>query len=76
VFPSLKARDLLAMLQRRPFQYRVVRSRGSHKRLESKHGYPPLTFSFHEGDTVPSGAVRKILCGDVGLTEDEARKLV
>jgi predicted RNA binding protein YcfA (HicA-like mRNA interferase family) len=76
VFPSLKARDLLSILQRQPLEYRVARSRGSHTRLESQNGYPSLTFAFHDGDTVPAGAVRKILCKDVGLSEEEALRLV
>ncbi len=76
MFPSLKASDLLSILQRLPFDYRVVRQKGSHRRLESPNGYPPLTFAFHDGDSLPPGAVRKVLCKDVGLTEEEALKLV
>jgi hypothetical protein len=37
---------------------------------------PPLSFSFHDKATVASGLVRKILTKDVGLAEDEARKLL
>lgn len=76
MFPSLKARDLLSILLRAPFEYRVVRQSGSHRRLESSRGFPPLTFSFHDGDTIPPGLVRKTLCKDIGLTEEEALKLV
>jgi predicted RNA binding protein YcfA (HicA-like mRNA interferase family) len=76
VFPSLSAREMLAVLTRKPLAYVVVRTSGSHRRLESPNGYPPLTFSFHDGDTLPSGLVRKILCRDVGLTEQQARELV
>jgi hypothetical protein len=39
-------------------------------------GYPPLTFAFHDKATIPAGLVRKILVRDVGLAEDEARKLL
>jgi hypothetical protein len=39
-------------------------------------GRPPLTFAFHDNATVPSGLVRKVLVRDVGLAEDEARKLL
>jgi hypothetical protein len=39
-------------------------------------GRPALTFAFHDNATVPSGLVRKILVRDVGLAEDEARKLL
>lgn len=39
-------------------------------------GYPPLTFAFHDEATIPAGLVRKILVRDVGLVEDDARKLL
>jgi hypothetical protein len=38
--------------------------------------HPPLTFAFHDKATIPAGLVRKILVRDVGLAEDEARKLL
>jgi predicted RNA binding protein YcfA (HicA-like mRNA interferase family) len=74
-FPSMKARRLLALLQREPLGYRVVRQSGSHRRLESPR-YPSLTFAFHDGATVPGGLVRKVLTRDVGLADEEARKLL
>ena len=74
-FPSIKARRLLAVLERQPLGYRIVRQSGSHRRLESAD-FPPLTFSFHDKATVPSGLVRKILVRDVGLDEEQARKLL
>jgi predicted RNA binding protein YcfA (HicA-like mRNA interferase family) len=74
-FPSLKARQMLAILQREPLAYEVVRQNGSHRRLESRNGYPPLGFSFHDRATIPPGLVRKILVQDVGLTEDEATEM-
>ena len=43
--------------------------------MQSPH-YPPLTFAFHDKATIPGGLVRKILVRDVGLAEDEARKLL
>jgi len=73
-FPSLKARRLLAILMAKPLEYDVVRQVGSHRRLESPH-HPPLTFSFHDGATIPGGLVRTILVKHVGLHEDEARRL-
>jgi hypothetical protein len=39
-------------------------------------GRPSLTFAFHDKSTIPAGLVRKILTKDVGLAEDEARKLL
>lgn len=75
-FPSLKAGQLLAVLMRAPLNYRITRQRGSHRRLESSAGYPPLSFSYHEGATVPPGAVKKILTKDVGLSEEDALALL
>lgn len=74
-FPSMKAKRLLAILERKPLGYRVARQSGSHRRMQSPD-YPPLTFAFHHKATIPAGLVRKILVRDVGLAEDEARKLL
>lgn len=71
-FPSLKSQQLLAVLQRQPLNYRIVRQRGSHRALESDSGYPPLGFSWHDGVTVGPTAVNKILTKDVGLSEEDA----
>jgi predicted RNA binding protein YcfA (HicA-like mRNA interferase family) len=71
----MKTKRLLAVLEREPLNYRVSRRSGSHRRMESP-GRPPLTFAFHDRATVPSGLVRKVLVRDVGLAEDEARKLL
>jgi predicted RNA binding protein YcfA (HicA-like mRNA interferase family) len=71
----MKAERLRAVLERKPLSYRVVRRAGSHRRLRSS-GYPPLTFAFHDNQTVPPWTVSKILLGDVGLGEDEALKLL
>jgi predicted RNA binding protein YcfA (HicA-like mRNA interferase family) len=64
-FPSMKAKRLLAVLERRPLGYRVVRQGGSHRRMEAP-SRPSLTFAFHENAIIPSGLVRKILIRDVG----------
>jgi predicted RNA binding protein YcfA (HicA-like mRNA interferase family) len=74
-FPSIKAKRLLAILEREPLNYRVSRQSGSHRRMEAP-GRPPLTFAFHDKATIPSGLVRKVLVRDIGLAEDEARKLL
>lgn len=76
MFPSMKGRQLLKVLTGEPLGYEVVRQRGSHRRLESKRGYPSLTFAFHNSATIPPGLVRKILTKDVGLSEQEARDLL
>ncbi len=71
----MKTKRLLAILERKPLGYRVARQAGSHRRLEAPDR-PPLTFAFHDSATIPSGLVRKILVRDIGLAEDEARKLL
>jgi predicted RNA binding protein YcfA (HicA-like mRNA interferase family) len=74
-FPSMKARELLAVLTREPLSYEIARQRGSHRRLTAP-AWTPITFAFHDGATIAPGLVRKILCRDVGLGEDEALKLL
>ena len=74
-FPSLKARRLMSILEAKPLEYKIVRQQGSHRRLESPY-YPALTFSFHDGVTVPGGQVRTILVKQVGLDDDTARDLL
>jgi predicted RNA binding protein YcfA (HicA-like mRNA interferase family) len=71
----MKAKQLLAVLERQPLNYEVVRRAGSHRRMRAP-GHPPLTFAFHDRATIPAGLVRKILIRDVGLDEEEARKLL
>ena len=70
VFPSMKARQLLAVLSRPPLRYRVVRQTGSHRLLRSAGGYPPLTFAWH--DRATARVVRDVLVNDVGLSVQEA----
>jgi predicted RNA binding protein YcfA (HicA-like mRNA interferase family) len=74
-FRSLKARQLLRVLTREPLGYRVVRQSGSHRRLEAT-GRPPITFSFHDRQTIRPATVKRILCDQVGLDEQEALKLL
>jgi predicted RNA binding protein YcfA (HicA-like mRNA interferase family) len=75
-FPSLKARKFLALLKRKPLQYKVVRQSGSHRTLESPNGYPQIGLSYHDKDTVPPGVVRKYLLDHIGLGEEEAKDLL
>lgn len=70
-FPSLGAKQMLAVLLREPLGYEIVRQKGSHRHLQATDR-PPLLFSYHDRATVPPGVVRKILVKDVGLTVDEA----
>lgn len=55
--------------------YKVARQSGSHRRLVSD-GRPPLTFAFHDGDTVSPRLVRVILVQQVGLSVEEAREVL
>lgn len=71
----MPAKQLLAVLQRAPLGYVVERQRGSHRHLVTE-GRPPVLFSFHDRDTVPPGLVRKILVKTVGLTVEEALRLL
>jgi predicted RNA binding protein YcfA (HicA-like mRNA interferase family) len=74
-FPSMKASALERLLMREPLNYSVQRRRGSHRRLVSP-GFPALTFAYHDGVTIASGLVRKILVKDIGLSHDEALSLI
>ncbi len=76
VFPSLKAKQLMKVLKRKPLCYRVVAQTGSHRKLESDKGYPPIDFVFHDKVEVPPGLVRQMLCHHIGLTEKEAKDLI
>lgn len=67
----MKAGALLRILMRAPLGYSIERQKGSHRQLVSEK-HPSLTFSFHDGVTVPPRLVRKILVQDVGLDADEA----
>ncbi|MCR6033529.1 addiction module toxin, HicA family [Nocardioides sp. zg-579] len=71
----MKAKDLLAVLLREPLGYAIVRQKGSHRFLEAP-GRPRVLFSFHDGATVPPGLVRKVLVGTVGLSSEDALKLL
>jgi predicted RNA binding protein YcfA (HicA-like mRNA interferase family) len=53
----MKAKRLLAVLERQPLGYEVVRRSGSHRQMRSPE-HPPLTFAFHDKATIPAGLVR------------------
>jgi predicted RNA binding protein YcfA (HicA-like mRNA interferase family) len=75
-FPSVKAKQFLAILQREPLKYVIVRQTGSHRKLESENGYPAIGLSYHNKATVPPGVVRKYLVTIIGLTQEEALELL
>ena len=71
----MKAKRLLAMLQREPLNYRIVRQRGSHRVLAAP-GRPRIVFAFHDRRELASGHVRLALVNQVGLEELEALDLL
>ncbi|MFE3689215.1 type II toxin-antitoxin system HicA family toxin [Streptomyces sp. NPDC059129] len=72
-FPSLKPAAMLRILA--ALGYVVVRQKGSHRRLEAD-GMPPLTFAFHDSQSLSPGVVRDILVKQVGLGQDQALRAV
>ena len=74
-FPSMRWPTLYRILARDPLNYSITRQDGSHRTLEAE-GRPVLHLSFHDSQELPGGMVRKILCKDIGLSQDEARKLL
>lgn len=75
-FPSMRWPELRRVLERRPLLYSVHRQAGSHVTFKSAAGYPDLHLAFHDRAELPPGLVRKVLCGDVGLTESGAQALL
>ncbi|MBJ7480329.1 type II toxin-antitoxin system HicA family toxin [Rhodococcus sp. (in: high G+C Gram-positive bacteria)] len=75
-FPSYKATKLKSILKKK-LGYRAVpkSGSGSHTKLRSE-GRPDLLWAFHNGVTIPPGLVRNILVVQVGLSIEEARKVV
>jgi predicted RNA binding protein YcfA (HicA-like mRNA interferase family) len=74
-FPSLKAKQLLKVLEGDPLNYKTTRRAGSHRRLKADDR-PSLTWAFHDRRTLAPGEVRRVLVNHVGLAEDEARRLL
>lgn len=68
--------DLRRVLEREPLAYTVVSQRGSHRKMTSERGYPPLLLAFHDGATLPPGLVRTILVKRIGLSEEAALALL
>ena len=75
-FPSLKAKKLYGILTRSPLSYGVAHRAGSHRKLVSENGYPTIEFAFHENETISGGVIKRILCDQIGLTEEEAMTLL
>ena len=67
----MRSTEMLALLQRAPLGYVIVRVNGSHHVMEAA-GRPRVVLACHAGQTLPPGLVRKILLKDVGLDADTA----
>jgi predicted RNA binding protein YcfA (HicA-like mRNA interferase family) len=74
-FPSLKAKKLLRVLQAEPLGYRIVRQKGSHRKMEAPNR-PTVVFAFHDNQTIRPSTVKDILCSQVGLAEQDALALL
>ncbi len=70
---------MLAILERKPLLYGEKsgkKRKGSHRHLVSSNGYPDIGFWAHDKDTLKGSVVKEILVKQVGLSENEARKLL
>ena len=67
IWPSTKARRVLAALQRLGWQ--VKRQTGSHKTL-AREGWPDVVFAFHDADEIGPKMLAR-LARHTGLTPDD-----
>lgn len=74
-FPTMKACKLLNILLRKPLNYRIMRTRGSHRTLISPDR-PRIVYSYHDSEELSGHMVRKILVNGVGLNESEALEVL
>ena len=74
-FPSLKAEQLLRILQAEPLGYRIVHQRGSDRKMAAPNR-PTIVVSFHDKQTIRPSTVKDILCNQVGLAERDALALL
>lgn len=74
-FPSMKARELLQILLRKPLDYTIVRTNGSHRTLEAK-GRPRIRFAYHDNRELSGIEVRDVLTNQVGLTDSQALEVI
>lgn len=67
VWPAIKARRLLAALER--LGWRVKRTTGSH-RILAREGWEDLVFAFHDGEEIGPRMLARIARSS-GLTPDD-----
>jgi predicted RNA binding protein YcfA (HicA-like mRNA interferase family) len=72
----MKVSEFLRILLRKPLEYEIERQKGSHRTMTSSNGFGRLLFSGHEGDEVGPTRIKKILVDQVGLTEEQAIRLL
>lgn len=55
--------------------YKLERQRGSHRKLVAPNRLP-IGFAFHDSAEVPPRALRRMLVGRAGLTDEEIAELL
>lgn len=74
-FQTMKARDLLRILQRKPLSCSIMRTRGSHRTLKTPTGRIFL-YAYHDAKELSGHQVRKVLIDNLGLNETEALEVL
>jgi predicted RNA binding protein YcfA (HicA-like mRNA interferase family) len=74
-FPTMKARDLLRILQRKPLSCSIMRTKGSHRTLRTPTGRIFL-YAHHDAKELSGHQVRKVLIDNLGLNETEALEVL
>ena len=75
IFPTIKARELLRILQRKPLSCSIMRTRGSHRTLITPAG-GTFQYAHHDAKELSGHQVRKVLIDDLGLSEKEALEVL
>ena len=70
-FPTMKARELLRIMQRKPLSCSIMRTRGSHRTLRTPTGRT-FQYAHHDAKEFSGHQVRKVLIDNLGLNETEA----
>lgn len=60
---------------RKPLNYHIIRTHGSHRTLESK-GRPRVRFAYHDNRELSGIEVRNVLTNQVGLKDSEALEII
>lgn len=70
--------QLEKVLKKKPLRYVVspAPGGGSGKKLTSPEGFPELILHFHNNAQLAPGLIRNIMVKQIGLTEEEALRLL